>query len=415
MGIDNFTKLVKRYAPEAIESHEYSEFAGETWDIDASIFFYRFSHDPQSKKTNPHIDGFYQLIYRLLKNGIYPIFVTDGKTPKQKLHTLKKRSEQTQKNIKKVEDLQEDLITMLGGSLMPDDQVDNSSISQTQTVTLQQLVDLYKGHPLENELKDKLAEINKASKNIIQFKPNVYQDIYKLCGLFSVPIYRANWEADSLCTKFYARGLVKAIMSEDSDILLYNGGRLIRKFNWSNTVEVINIDKLLEKLKINYDQFVDLCILCGTDYTVETISGLGAIRAYELISQGLTIENIIDNIKKSKMSSDKTLKAYRKYDLPEDMSDFDYQSVRDLIKQAHSLEEDINFPSFDVNNIKFDELSQFMTEKCNYKSQTIKGHFQQLRDADTKLKASKDKIKIPLKIKLKTQGASANKIKITLK
>src|SRR5438093_9181028 len=99
MGVEGFSKLIKRYAPDAIQPKEYKDFAGETWAIDASIFFYKFCHDPQSKKSNPHIDGFYQLILRLLKHGIKPIVILDGKKPNAKIHTLRKRAEQRQKNI----------------------------------------------------------------------------------------------------------------------------------------------------------------------------------------------------------------------------------------------------------------------------------------------------------------------------
>src|SRR6266403_1534699 len=100
---------------------------------------------------------------------------------------------------------------------------------------------------------------SKTNKNIIKFDPNLYQDIYTLCKYMAVPIYRANWEADSLCGKLYESGQVDAILSEDSDILLYKGGRLIRKFNWTNSIEVVNLTKLLQDLTITYDQFVDLC------------------------------------------------------------------------------------------------------------------------------------------------------------
>lgn len=45
MGINNFTQLIKKFAPDVVENKEYSEFAGETWAIDASIFFYKLSYN----------------------------------------------------------------------------------------------------------------------------------------------------------------------------------------------------------------------------------------------------------------------------------------------------------------------------------------------------------------------------------
>ena len=41
----------------------------------------------------------------------------------------------------------------------------------------------------------------------------------------------------------------------------------------------INYTKMLEGMKLNYDQFVDMCILCGCDYT-DSVRGVGPKKAY---------------------------------------------------------------------------------------------------------------------------------------
>lgn len=413
MGVEGFTKLVKKLAPEAIETHEYKDFPGEKWAVDSSIFFYKFCHDAQSKKPNSHIDGFYQLTMKLLKNGIQPIFITDGKKPDAKLHTLEQRSLQKQKQIDKVETLQDQLVSMMGGQVVKTLEHDINYPPQN-TVSLQQLVEMHAGHPMESHLKAKLDEINKAQKNIIQFQPGTYDDIFMLCELLNVPIVRATWEADALCSKLYLTGQVQKILTEDSDILFYGGGCMARKYGYSHSIETINLQKVLGCLKITYTQFVDLCILCGTDYTVETISGLGPIRAYELISKGLTIEQIIENIKKSKASNDKSLKTYKKYDLPTDMKNFDFQKARDLVSNATKLEPDLIYDEpYDIKSIQFEKLKKLMVEKCNYKPETLDNHFKQLLESNpsfTKVSPPKTRIKLALKV-----NTLPNKIKIGLK
>ena len=381
MGIKDFTKLIQKLAPDAIENKQYSEFAGETWAIDASIFFYKFSYNPESKKPNSHIDGFYRLIYRLYKHGIRPILILDGETPSEKLHTLKKRKQQRQKNIDKIHNLQDELISLKG------------AIGESHELSHGEPHNLSHGETLENQLKAKVNEINQAKKNVIHFKPNVEQDICTLCDLFDVPLLRANGEADALCAKLYLEGKVQGIMSEDSDILLYNGGRLIRKFNHSNDVELIDLNRLLQKLKINYDQFIDLCILCGTDYTVEKIKHMGPIGAYEFIQSGLNIEHIVANIQISKTSTN-NLKTFQKYDLPVDLNDFNYQAARALIKNAPLIEKQIDSLNlFNINLIKIHQLKQYMSEKCKYREQTIQKHYLQIPSQLPK----KEKIKLQLK------------------
>jgi 5'-3' exonuclease len=54
-------------------------------------------------------------------------------------------------------------------------------------------------------------------------------------------------------------------------------------------ISEISFDKVLEGLKLNINEFVDLCILLGCDYC-DTIKGIGPKRAWELIEQYRSIE-----------------------------------------------------------------------------------------------------------------------------
>lgn len=77
-----------------------------------------------------------------------------------------------------------------------------------------------------------------------------------------------------------------------------------------------HVDKVLEGLGFDNDQFVDLCILLGCDYC-DTIRGIGPVRAVELVSKYKNIETILKNI------------DTKKYPVPEN---FNYQRARELFK-----------------------------------------------------------------------------------
>lgn len=49
--------------------------------------------------------------------------------------------------------------------------------------------------------------------------------------------------------------------------------------------------QVVEQLQLTRDQFIDLCILCGCDYTGK-ISGIGPVRALNLIQKHGSIENV---------------------------------------------------------------------------------------------------------------------------
>ena len=347
MGIKNFGKFVK-CSPNCVKSVNYNQFSGQTWAIDASIFCHRFAHNSQAKRPNSHIDGFYQMFNRLLRFNIHPVMVFDGKTPIIKQHTVDERTRIKQKNIEKAEKMRHELKDLVGFEIPVND--------------IKSIHDKIKGIDNEEEIKQKIESLTKAQKNIINFQPHTHDDIRNLCQLMNIPFYKANGEADALCAKLYKMGKVQAIMSEDSDMLLYGGGKLMRKIGWSNDFELLDMDILLAELGITHEQFVDLAILCGTDYTSSTIGGLGPVTALQYIKEGKTIEDILS-----------TIQTEGKHRVPTDGS-FGYSEAREWIKSACASEPDVDVNVFKCSDIQGSQLKQLMTEKCRYKNDTITKH-----------------------------------------
>lgn len=60
------------------------------------------------------------------------------------------------------------------------------------------------------------------------------------------------------------------------------------------------------------EEFIDLCILCGCDYT-HTIGGMGPVTAYKLMKEHGNIEAVLEKVKES--NEDPTKK--KKYTVPE--------------------------------------------------------------------------------------------------
>lgn len=368
MGIKNFSTILK-HALQSVRHVTYQEFSGQTVAIDGSGFKYRFCHNSQSKRPHPHIDGFYQLFYRLLKFNIRPVLVLDGYAPQEKKLTLEDRAERKQRAIDKVLSLQHELTRIVGAKEV-------ISLEQMST-----LLDQVKGTPMESTVTIQVETIRKANKNIIHFPPTLFEDIRQLCFMMNIPIIRATGEADALCAKLYQTGQVQAILSEDSDILMYGGGRLIRKFGWTNEVELVDLQQILQSLHITYEQFIDLALLSGTDYT-EPIRGLGPIGALDKIISGLSLEQIVGPTHWSV-----------------------YRDAKRLIQVAGEKEyvpEGVIQP-FDLRQYQITELTKILSEKCRYRSLTIIKHYDQLRtiyvpvSIDAGATPPKPKIKIALK------------------
>lgn len=80
-------------------------------------------------------------------------------------------------------------------------------------------------------------------------------------------------------------GKVYATVTEDMDALTFQTKVLLRGLNnKKEPITEINYDEMMKQLDMSYDEFVDMCILCGCDYT-DSIEGVGPITAYKLIKE----------------------------------------------------------------------------------------------------------------------------------
>lgn len=88
MGIKNLKIILTQKCANAINTRKLDCYRGMTFGVDLSIFLYKYLYN-----NDDHIEGLTRLILRLLKNQITPIFVFDGKPPKEKDDTLLQRKE----------------------------------------------------------------------------------------------------------------------------------------------------------------------------------------------------------------------------------------------------------------------------------------------------------------------------------
>lgn len=86
------------------------------------------------------------------------------------------------------------------------------------------------------------------------------------------------------------------------DTLTFGAPLMLRNLTSSEAkklpVREINLKAVLEGLELNMDQFIDLCILCGCDYTTN-IKKIGEKSALKLIKQHGTLENVLAHIRKT--------------------------------------------------------------------------------------------------------------------
>lgn len=321
MGIKDLKALIKKHSPNGITTKELKSYAGEVIAIDTSIYFYKFL------SYGDHLSGFVRQILLLLENDIIPLYIFDGKPPDEKSDVLQERKD------KKIQ------------------------LQEKKKQLEMQLAEASDDSEIQN-IKQKLFLL---SKELIILTPAHIASAKKLFELFGISYLVANGEAETLCAKLCQQKYVYASLSEDTD-LLPNGSTLFLnnfKVNQSFVIEY-NLTQILEDMEITLEQFVDICILCGCDYT-NKIEGLGKEGAYGLIKKLNNIENVIQFLETASNHS-----STKKYIVPEN---FNYKRAREIFSTP--LEDLVAKDSINtqLSSVDLSVLEEFMKDNCDRLSQ----------------------------------------------
>ncbi|CAO3629001.1 unnamed protein product [Cunninghamella echinulata] len=112
-------------------------------------------------------------------------------------------------------------------------------------------------------------------------------------------------EAEALCASLVKNGMAHGTVSEDLDTVAFGDTLLLRYF-FAKKRPILQVDpiKARQQLGLTKEQFLDLCILCGTDFGPK-IKGVGPIRALQLIQKYGSIENILKDLNTQKYMPEK--------------------------------------------------------------------------------------------------------------
>lgn len=164
----------------------------------------------------------------------------------------------------------------------------------------------------------------------ISITKTMKEDAIQMLKLMGCPVVIAPCEAEAQCASLCLAGKIYATATEDMDALTFRTPILLRGFNTKKEpIYEICYDDMLKELELKYEQFVDLCILCGCDYT-EKIEGIGPSTAYKLIKEFKNIEGVLAHVEK--INSDRLSNNQQcKYTVPRN---FLYLDARELFMNA---------------------------------------------------------------------------------
>ena len=285
MGIKSLNKFLKDNYNELFDDNNIihiSNYKYKKIAIDMMSQLYHFKFNFENKWIQP----FTKFITVFRENDVHVVPVYDTACHKEKEEERKKRYEQKEKLRKSIHDIEnaievyEDTKEILPILLdFQNKKIKNVSLLNKNSNNLIN-INLIKYH------------LNQKKKQDIKITKDDIEDSKQLFKILNISFYDAELEAESLASGFCIKNKVDAVLGDDTDILAYGSPVFLTKFDYrSGNCIKIEYENLLTLLNLNTEQFLDFCIMCGTDYN-KNIPNIGPAKAFKLISKFQNIESI---------------------------------------------------------------------------------------------------------------------------
>jgi len=311
------TELLKK------KDAELTSFNGSRLAVDSSLFIYQFLttirqrdgtplKDSQGRITS-HLAGVFSRTTRLMQCGLKLAYVFDGKPPALKRAEQERRSELKDKAS----------LNYQAAAEQEDTRAMRKYASQTSRLT-----------------------------------PEMVEEVKALVSALGLPVIQAPSEAEAQAALMAKLGDVRAVASQDADVLMFGSPCLVRnlslvgkrktsnRFSYETVKpEEIQLSETLNSLGIDLDQFTALCMLVGTDYNLGGVKGIGPKGALKLVKKhkkdfdslfaeagwkncfSLDWKTVFDTIKKIPTTRDYSL----------DWSAIDECKVKELLIETHDF------------------------------------------------------------------------------
>ena len=230
MGIRGLSSFIRWKLPNARTSVTWHKHRGEVWGIDCSCILYR----ARSANLSP-ITVLASLLIRMRNADIRAVCIFDGRPPAAKSETVESRRVARKAVHKEMADIQTEL--------------------KDQTLTLTEKAAMETRHAA---LQKKAPVVSGSDKD----------EIKNLLYAAGVQFITAYGEADDVLAHLCRNGILQAVISTDMDMLARGIPLLIIPETYDTTVLTqLRLVDILTGLDLTQNQFVDACVLMGSDYS----------------------------------------------------------------------------------------------------------------------------------------------------
>jgi len=231
---------------------QISELRNKPIAIDAFNAIYQFlsiirQQDGTSLKDShgnitSHLSGIFYRTIKLMKFGLKPIYVFDGKPIDLKFKTLEKRS-----NLKE-------------------------AAKEKWSKAIEE---------------GNLEDARKFAKRTSTLTEEMVAESKKLLTAMGIPCVQAVNDGEALCAHICKKGDAYAVATQDYDALLFGAPKTLRNLTFAGDreLEILDLADVLKNLGISREQLIDIGILVGTDFN-DGVKGIGPKTALKMVKSG---------------------------------------------------------------------------------------------------------------------------------
>lgn len=235
MGIRGLTGWIRWATPQSFEVPDWSIFAGETIGIDILGQLYKI----KAQRSCP-LKYMAEFIAHAKQLNIRPIFVFDGKPPDAKRAALKERSALRESSLASLKVLE-------------------TEVAPYVTTDAER-----------SALEERIKSLSAYTSYLTSEERDLCKQLCYACGVLCL---NATGEADDVLAHLAHKGTFKAVVSSDLDLLARGVKTLLVPQTWSMPGDgdgwvQYTLPSILRNVHFTYDQFVEMCVLMGSDYTV---------------------------------------------------------------------------------------------------------------------------------------------------
>ena len=246
-----------------LEAREVSldDLKSRTMAVDAYNMLYQFLTTIRQRDGTPlmdsqgnitsHLSGLFFRVGKMLRQDMKLAFVFDGESPELKNEEKQRRREKKEEAREKYEEAK-----------------------QEQDIEL----------------------MRKYAKRTAALTPEMTQEAKELLHAMGIPTIQAPSEGEAQAAYMVGKGEFYGLVSQDTDGLLFGSPRIIKNLSITGrrrirstyrtiNPEIIDLAENLNNLGIDREQLIVIAILCGTDFNVGGVKGIGPKTSLKLVKK----------------------------------------------------------------------------------------------------------------------------------